>query len=237
MSKKKRGHGHVSAGKYVKSFVYGGLDGIITTFAVVAGVAGAQLSASVVLILGFANLVADGISMAFGDYLSSKAEGEYGRNERKRENEAMSKSKKVPLAHMIRIYMKQGFNRKQASSIAKVVCKNKEACVEVMLNHELGISKPGGNPVKNALTTFGSFAIFGFVPLIAYVFANFIPLFGGYTFEVASVLTGLTLFVLGAVKYKITGMNWFKSGMEMLLIGGGAAIAAYLIGYFVSGIV
>ena len=64
-------------GKYIKSVIYGGLDGIITTFAVVAGVAGAALSPAIVLILGFANLIADGISMAVGDYLSTKAEKEY----------------------------------------------------------------------------------------------------------------------------------------------------------------
>ena len=62
-------------GKYIKSVIYGGLDGIITTFAVVAGVAGAALSPAVVLILGFANLIADGLSMAIGDFLSTKAEG------------------------------------------------------------------------------------------------------------------------------------------------------------------
>jgi len=72
-------------GQYIKSFVYGGLDGIVTTFAVVAGVAGANLSASVVLILGVANLIADGISMAFGDFLSTKAENEYMSAERARE--------------------------------------------------------------------------------------------------------------------------------------------------------
>ena len=72
-------------GKYVKSIVYGGLDGIITTFAVVAGVAGASLAAGIVLILGFANLLADGLSMAIGDFLSTKAENEYNTSERQRE--------------------------------------------------------------------------------------------------------------------------------------------------------
>src|SRR3989338_10774556 len=84
---------HKKEGKYIKSFVYGGLDGIITTFAVVAGVTGASLNAGIVLILGFANLTADGISMAFGDYLSTKAEKEYGRAERKKEEKAVQSPK------------------------------------------------------------------------------------------------------------------------------------------------
>ena len=73
------------SGKYIKSIVYGGLDGIITTFAVVAGVAGAALPGGVVLILGFANLIADGLAMAFGDFLSTKAEDELYQSDRDRE--------------------------------------------------------------------------------------------------------------------------------------------------------
>jgi len=73
-------------GQYIKSAVYGGLDGIITTFAVVAGVTGASLGMIIILILGLANLIADGLSMAIGDYLSTKAEIEFQRNERRRWN-------------------------------------------------------------------------------------------------------------------------------------------------------
>jgi predicted membrane protein (TIGR00267 family) len=70
----------IHTARYIKSIVYGGMDGIITTFAIVAGVAGASLASSIVLILGFANLIADGISMATGDYLSNKSEVEASKN-------------------------------------------------------------------------------------------------------------------------------------------------------------
>jgi len=60
--------------KYLAEFVYGGIDGSVTTFAVVAGAAGAELSTNIVLILGFANLIADGFSMSVGNYLSAKSE-------------------------------------------------------------------------------------------------------------------------------------------------------------------
>ncbi len=233
---KKREHEHSSSGKYIKSFVYGGLDGTITTFAVVAGVAGASLSASIVLILGFANLIADGISMAFGDYLSTKAEGEYGSAERKREEKA-TKFPKVEKKSMIEIFLKQGFSRKDTGTIASILCKNKKACVDLMLSYELGIARKKQDPFKNAATTFGSFVLFGFVPLIAYVFSKSVPVFQQDTFFIASVFTGLTLFSLGAVKCKVTRMNWLRSGIEMLLVGGSAAFAAYVIGYFISIIV
>ena len=81
----KRGNSELhstSGGKYLKSWIYGGLDGVVTTFAVVAGVVGANLSSAIILILGFANLIADGISMAVGDYLSTKSQGEYYKAEK-----------------------------------------------------------------------------------------------------------------------------------------------------------
>jgi len=167
--------------KYLKSIIYGGLDGIITTFAIVAGVAGAGLSASIVLILGFANLIADGISMGIGDYLSTKAQNEL---------EDKRKTKKV---------------------------SNKI-------------------PLKNSWATFLAFVIFGFIPLLAYILDflspnNFDP------FTLSIILTAIALFSLGIFKNKITKRNAFKSGIETLVIGGIAAVAAYLIGFFISGIV
>jgi len=233
---KKRGHEHSPSGKYIKSFVYGGLDGTITTFAVVAGVAGASLSASIVLILGFANLIADGISMAFGDYLSTKAEKEYGSAERKREERA-TRFPKVEKKSLIRIFSEQGFSKKDTESIANILCKNKKVCVDLMLAYELGIAKKKQDPFKNAAATFGAFVLFGFVPLIAYVFSKTASIFQQDTFFMASLFTGITLFSLGAIKCKVTGLNWIRSGVEMLLIGGFAAVAAYLIGYFISTIV
>lgn len=59
---------------YLGEFVYGGIDGAVTTFAVVAGATGARFDTKVLLVLGFANLIADGFSMGVGSYLSSKSE-------------------------------------------------------------------------------------------------------------------------------------------------------------------
>lgn len=160
-------------GSYLKSMVYGGLDGIITTFAVVAGVVGASLESAVILILGFANLVADGISMAVGDYMSSKSEQEYV----KRKNTA--------------------------------------------------------NPIHLGMITFASFAVFGFIPLLAYVFDAVIGL-NVNLFKTTILLTAITLFALGIAKVFVTKKHWFRSGFEMLLLGGIAASAAYFIGFFVS---
>jgi len=233
----KNKHAHFKSGRYIKSFIYGGLDGTVTTFAVVAGVAGASLSSSVILILGFANLAADGISMAVSDYLSTKAEKEYDKNERKKEAKNIVKSPKFEKKELVKIYVKKGFSKKDAETISRILCKNKEACIDVMLSEELGIGNEDKNPVKNALVTFSSFVIFGFVPLLTYVISKMHYAFQNNTFLTASILTGLTLFLLGASKVKITGRNWLKSGAEMLLVGGITAIIAYFIGDVISKIV
>ena len=69
--------GHQSAGDFIKSVVYGGLDGILTTFAIVSGAAGGDLSAYAILVMGFSSKFADAIVMGLGDALSTKAEHEH----------------------------------------------------------------------------------------------------------------------------------------------------------------
>lgn len=94
-----------------------------------------------------------------------------------------------------------------------------------------GNAETEAHPIYNALITFCSFIVYGFIPLIAYVFASFSPFLMENTFVVAGVLTGLTLFILGAIKSKLTLTNWVRSDMEMLLVGGAAALIAYMIGF------
>ncbi len=227
---------HSSAGQYIKSLIYGGLDGIITTFAVVAGVAGAALSPGVVLILGFANLIADGLSMAIGDYLSTKAEMEFQQAERTRETWEVEHYPDGEKHELMELYMNKGMNEEDAKTVVDIIAKNKEAWIDIMMVEELGIIQEDESPLKNALVTFLSFITFGFIPVVTYVVARFIPNMPVNTFELSCILTSLTLFVLGALKVKVTGKNWFKSGLEMLIVGGLAAGAAYVVGILLGGI-
>jgi VIT1/CCC1 family predicted Fe2+/Mn2+ transporter len=230
------GEHHNFQGQYIKSWVYGGLDGIITTFAVVAGVAGASLSAGVVLILGFANLIADGLSMAVGDYLSTKSENEYNAKEREREAWEVENYPEGEKKEMVEIYMEKGMSKEDAEKMTEVLSRNKEAWISVMMVEELGIIEDDESPFKNALVTFASFAIFGFVPLLAYILARFIPFFENNTFTLAIAGTGITMFLLGALKARITGRKWWKAGFEMLIVGGVAASAAYFVGVLLKGL-
>ncbi len=223
-------------GKYIKSVVYGGLDGIITTFAVVAGVAGASLSAGIVLILGFANLIGDGLSMAIGDFLSSKAERDYNRAEYEREKWEVENYPEGEKKELEEIYTELGMSEADAHAVTEIISKHQDAWVNIMMAEELGIVKEEGSPLKNALATFFAFALFGVVPLLSFLASRIFPVNPELGFPVATALTGVTLFTLGAIKTFFTGQNWIKSGFEMLIVGGLAAGAAYGIGIALSGL-
>lgn len=229
-------HRH-ETGQYIKSAVYGGLDGIVTTFAVVAGVAGASLGAGVVLILGFANLIADGLSMAIGDYISTKSEQEHQQSERRREEWEVEHFPEGEKRELVELYVEKGMPVEDARAMVDILAKHPKAWVDVMMTEELGMIVDEESPLKGALVTFFSFALFGLVPLLPSLFFFLVPSLQMNTFLVASLATAATLFALGAARVRITGQNWIKSGLEMLLVGGIAAAAAYGVGVVLGGLV
>lgn len=234
--KTKHSHKHNTiGGKYLKDAVYGASDGIVTTFAIVAGVSGASLDATIVLILGFANLIADGFSMAAGNYLGTKSEQKYQNSERKVEEEEINYRPSQQTNEVKKIFEKKGFKGKVLEKIVHTITANKRLWIDTMLVEELGIIEERTNPKKAALATFGAFVIAGFMPLFIYVLASFINL--SKTFLWACLITGLSLFVVGMLKAKITKSGVFKEAFEMLLVGGLAALVAYYVGLFLSLIV
>ncbi len=227
-------------GKYIKSIIYGGLDGIITTFAVVAGVTGAKLAAAIVLILGFANLIADGLSMGVGDYLSAKAEQEYHAKERSREEWELEHYREGEIREMVELYELKGIEKEDAELIVKTMAKYDDAFVDIMIAEELEILESTEPPLKNGIATFLSFVMFGFIPLLSYILAQLIPAIQSsewLSFILACILTAITLFSLGTLKSRLVDKKWFIAGLEMLLIGGLAATAAYLIGFLLRSLV
>eukprot|EP01137_Pigoraptor_chileana_P004138 Opistho-2@45450 len=227
---------HMASGKYIKSVVYGGLDGIITTFSVVAAVAGSDMSTGVVIVMGFANLIADGISMGFGDFLSSQAEYEFSIKERTREVWELENNADGERREMVEIYISKGVEKEDAETVIGIMSKYKDFFVDHMLVTELGLMPPDADdsPAKNGLVTFVAFLIFGLVPLIAYIgfheLRNEVENFN-IAFFMSCMLTGITLFLLGAVKSKFSTQKWWISGMWVLFNGALAAASAYLVGW------
>jgi DNA damage-binding protein 1 len=220
----------------VKPLVFGGLDGIITTFAVVAGAIGAQFSMTQVLIMGFANLLADAFSMGLGEYISSKAELEFTENEYKRETWEFEHHPEGELKEMVDIYVKKGISEEDACVILSTLSKYKEPFVDHMMVEELGLMPPDvdENPLKQGLVMFCAFVLFGALPLTGLVAVMSIvgkDDAGDYqnlAFGLSCGLTAITLMCLGAVKARYTKQSMVKSALLMLMngtISGGAAFA------------
>ncbi len=227
---------NVFGGRYIGDMVYGASDGLVTTFAVVSGVAGAALSPGIVLILGFANLFGDGLSMAVGNYLGSKSELDYQRRERARETWEIEHIPEGEKEEVRRIYAAKGFSGQLLDQVVEVITADKDRWVETMMLEELHILPEQGSPFKSGLMTFVSFVIAGFVPLLAYVLSYWTPFFARHAFGSAILFTALTIFAVGSLRTYVTGKRWWVSGLEMLFVAGTAALVAYGIGYLLKGL-
>lgn len=233
MEQLSKNHKHRNSGAYLKDIVYGANDGIITTFAIVAGVAGASLDSTVVILLGLANLFADGFSMAASNYLGSKSERDYVVQERRTEELELYHTPDIEHAEMFGFLQRRGYIKEDANMLLALLSKNKEFWLDIMTREELGIGPPEktDKPLRSAAATFFSFVIAGSVPLIPYFFTMQGSLFG-----LAIIATAASLFGIGALRSLITNQRWYIAGFEMLAIGGIAACIAYGIGYVVSGL-
>jgi VIT1/CCC1 family predicted Fe2+/Mn2+ transporter len=223
-------------GKYIGQAVYGASDGIVTTFAAISGVAGANLNPKIALIVGLANLFADGISMAIGDYLSEKSEKDYIAAEKQRELWEVEHMPEAEKLEVKEIYKRKGLSGETLDNLVDAITSNKELWVDTMLHEELGLFEDESSPLKSALITFLAFAIAGFMPLIAYVFAARWEFLYNNQFLISCIITAVTLFVVGALRQIVTGVKWFIGGLEMLFIGGLSAAVAYLIGWILKSV-
>lgn len=232
LKRNSEGEPHVSrGGNYIRDVVFSANDGLVTTFAVVAGVAGAQLSTGIVIIMGLANMLADGLAMALGSYLGSKSRLDFEKNSQMIEEKEIGEIPEKEREEIRDIAVKRGIPADSIPAWEKIITSKKRVWVDEMMVWELGII-PGQKtfPVRHAIATFIAFVAAGFLPLIPYLFN-----FPGNKFSAAIFTTALALFLVGSARVRITGKNWFRSGFEMLLIGGTAAAAAYIVGLIIGG--
>lgn len=221
---------------YLRDFVYGAIDGAVTTFAVVAGVEGAGLSASIVIILGVANLVADGFSMAASNYLGSRAEAqqrEQARREELRQIELVPEGEREEIRQL---YAAKGFEGDDLERVVEVITSDPDVWVETMMREELGYGSEATNPLRAAATTLVAFVVVGFLPLGAFVVDAVLPLDVAAPFAWSAALTGLAFLAVGALKARIVDQPGWKSALETLAVGGAAALLAYLLGSLLQGV-
>lgn len=224
---------------HFEDFIYGSIDGAVTTFAVVAGASGAVLSPSVVLILGFANLFGDGFSMAIGNYLAAKTRKEYIEKERRREEWEIDNLAEQERQEIRDIYANKGFKDELLEEIVRIITSRRKVWIDTMMKEELGLIEGRRRPVDTAISTFTGFNIVGLIPLIPFVFFFMTgsSLSSSGTFQYSIIFTAIAFFLIGIMKGKIVKRSLFKSGIYTLSIGGIAAIVAYLVGHLLSLIV
>lgn len=221
---------------YLKEIIYGGNDGIVTTFAVVAGFAGASIGGDItvfsfltVLLFGLANLFADGASMGLGNFLSLRAEQDVYKSEENKERHEIRNSPQQEKEETMDILLEKGFTKEQATTLTEIYSSNEEYWTSFMMNYELEMSNPKGeNPYLTGLATFSAFIFFGIIPLIPYMITQ-----GGQNAFLHSLIaTFSALVLLGIIRWRVTSESLFRCVFEMILIGGSASVIAYIVGTF-----
>ena len=215
--------------EYLPEAVYGSIDGIVTTFAVVAGAAGANLSIQVVLILGLANLIADGLSMSIGSYLSKKSERENYEKHLQIESWEIDHLPEVERKEVEDIYRQKGFEGAELQMVVNRITANKQVWLETMMIHELGMVIESKSPFKCGLSTLVSFILAGSIPLIAYL-VTLVNNSDADPFYVSAVFTAISFIIIGLGKNLVTRAGWLRSVLETLALGSVAAVAAYFVG-------
>jgi len=212
---------------YLRHWIYGGIDGSVTTLAVVTGVAGAQLSKWIILALGFANLFADGFSMAASNYLGTRAEHDDWRRLEQIENRHIELAPEGEREEVRQIFERKGFEGNDLTRIVELVTADRERWVRTMLTDEYGLPHEVRSPWIAAISTFTAFLICGLVPLLPYLFGM------KHSLAISVTLTGIVFGAIGSIKSRWSTSSWWHSGLTTLLVGAIAASLAYATGVIV----
>ena len=215
---------------YLKDSIYGAIDGAVTTFAVVSSVAGAGLNSAIVIILGLANLLADGFSMASGNFLGTRAENQAANKARREEEREIEDHPEGEREEIRQIFAAKGFEGETLEKAVEVITSDKKRWIDTMMQEEHGQIGSPPSPMKAALATFFAFLVIGAIPLAAYIVDLANPGTLGNPFLIACILTGIAFFIVGALKGRAVDQHWALGGLETLGIGALAAGMAYAIG-------
>ena len=220
-------------GPVIHDIVYGAHDGIVTTFAVVAGTAGADLTAGIVIILGVANLLADGVSMGAGSFLSKKSERDQYQRLRKEELQEIANDPELEREEVREFYEKKGFKGKDLERAVAIITSDTNAWVDTMMREEHGMMEESdGTGLMHGIATFLGFVIFGAVPLLPYFFT----MNPEQRFPAAIIGTFLALVLVGATRSIVTRERIYRGAIEIVLIGAVTASIAYGVGVFLKGV-
>lgn len=216
--------------KYQPEFIYGGIDGCVTTFAVVAGATGAHFHTNVIVILGLANLLADGLSMSISSYLSSKAEAQHYQKQKRTEYWSVENKPQEEMDEIRQIYQEKGFKGEMLEEVIKVITSCKHLWVNEMMKDELKMMESTKSPLHKGLATYLSFVAVGLVPLAAYVVDLFFQDRKISLFLISCILTFCAFIFIGYLKAHLNHVSRIKGVAETLFLGGTAAFVSFIAG-------
>ncbi len=210
---------------YLRDWIYGGIDGAVTTFAVVSGVVGAALSPTIIVILGLANLLADGFSMAAANYSGTKAEHDEVEHLRRVEQRHIEEEPEGEREEIRQIFALKGFKGATLDHIVDVISSDPDRWVRTMLTEEYGLPLEARSAWLAATSTFSAFLVCGAVPLVPYL----VGMANAFGWSIAA--TGVVFFLIGCARSRWSVHPWWKTGLGTLAVGGGAAALAYAVGH------
>ncbi len=223
--------------RYLRDFVYGAIDGVVTTFAVVAGVAGAGLSSGVVIVLGLANLVADGFSMAVSNFLGTRAEHQQRQRARREEERQVRLVPEGEREEVRQIFADKGFDGADLERVVEVITSDRQVWIDTMMSEELGYGEDSANPLRAAATTLVAFVTLGFLPLLIFVVEALTPGRIDRAFAWSAALAMVAFAAVGMLKARVVQQPPWRSALETVALGGAAAALAYVVGALLQGLV
>ena len=220
---------------YLRDWIYGGIDGAVTTFAIVSGVVGAQLSPSIVLILGLANLLADGFSMAAANYSGTRSEHDLREHLAAIEGRHIEQEPHGEREEIRQIFERKGFTGELLERIVAVITGERGRWIKTMLSEEYGLPVEDRVPVRAALSTFSAFVVCGSAPLLPYLLEPKVTWMEA-PFVWSLGLTAAVFFSIGSMQSRWSVYRWWQTGFTTFGIGVVAAALAYLVGYLLRGL-
>jgi VIT1/CCC1 family predicted Fe2+/Mn2+ transporter len=200
------------------------MDGLVSNFALISGVAGGHASNHVIVLAGLAGLAAGSFSMAVGEYTSVASQTELTLAEIEVERRELELRPHAEIAELAGLYRSRGLSPELAEEVARQLSKNPERALEIHAREELGVDPHSlPSPVLAAVSSFVCFALGALLPLLPF-------LFGPISLWPSAIVSALGLFGAGALVSLVTTRSWWFSGLRQLVLGASAAAITYGVG-------
>jgi VIT1/CCC1 family predicted Fe2+/Mn2+ transporter len=211
-------------GGWLRPSVFGAMDGLVSNFALIAGVAGGTANTKVISLAGMAGLAAGAFSMAGGEYVSVASQRELAQAEIAVEAGELDRNPEAELEELAQVFVGRGVEPALAAEVARQISRDPEQALEIHAQNELGV-EPGDlpSPKVAAVSSFLAFSVGAALPLLPY-------LFGVVSLWVSAVVSCVALFTAGVIVSTVTARSWWYSGIRQLVVGAVAAALTFALG-------